>query len=92
MRKLSITTLAFAAAGFAAFAATAPSTQAREYCRQDYASGRLDCGYDTVEQCNASASGRGGTCGRDPFLSSAANAYASAPRALSPKGRKQTKE
>ena len=92
MRKLSIATLALAAAGFAAFAATAPSAEAGEYCREDFASGIRQCSFDTLAQCQANVSGRGGDCVRDPFLTSASNANAYAPRALNPKARKQTRE
>ena len=38
-----------------------------EYCRQDYSSGMRQCGFDTMEQCLAMISGRGGSCLRDPF-------------------------
>jgi Protein of unknown function (DUF3551) len=38
-----------------------------EYCRQDYSSGMRQCGFDTMEQCVAMISGRGGGCMRDPF-------------------------
>ena len=49
-----------------------------EYCRQDYSSGMRQCGFDTMEQCVAMISGRGGSCMRDPFLNetSASFAYA----------------
>jgi Protein of unknown function (DUF3551) len=49
-----------------------------EFCRLDYASGMRQCGFDTMEQCVAMISGRGGSCMRDPFLkeTSAAFAYA----------------
>jgi hypothetical protein len=49
-----------------------------EYCRQEYSSGMRQCGFDTMEQCLAMISGRGGSCMRDPFLKdpSASFAYA----------------
>jgi hypothetical protein len=49
-----------------------------EYCRQDNTSGTRQCGFDTMEQCLAMISGRGGSCMRDPFLKdpSASFAYA----------------
>lgn len=93
MKKFFSITLPAAALCLTALVTTAPSAQAREYCRNDFPSGRLDCSYDNVEQCRASASGRGGDCFRDPALNSAANANAnaSAPRALTLSARKQTK-
>ena len=62
--------------GNAAPAAAGP----HEYCRRDIVNyGALSCSFDTLAQCQATASGRGGDCLRDPSLPSASNAYASAP-------------
>jgi hypothetical protein len=41
----------------------------------------VSCGFDTLAQCQAMSSGRGGDCVRDPFITGAANAYAYAPTA-----------
>ena len=51
-----------------------------EYCRMD-TSGMRSCSFETLEQCQAMASGRGGTCDRDPFLPrvSTTGTYAYAP-------------
>ena len=83
MKKSLGAGLAAAVVSFSAMLGAGASAEAREFCRADYPSGRLDCGYDTVEQCRASASGRGGNCFRDPNLGSVENTYAYSPRALS---------
>jgi hypothetical protein len=62
-----------------AVAAPAPA-QAGEYCRRDITSAMVSCGFDTMEQCHAMSSGRGGDCFRDPFLP-ANDALAYAPKA-----------
>jgi hypothetical protein len=61
--------------------ATPASATPNEYCRQDITSGMRSCSFETMEQCHAMSSGRGGDCYRDPFLPpvSATNAYAYAP-------------
>jgi uncharacterized protein DUF3551 len=65
----------------AAFSNVAPAAAGpHEYCRRDIVNyGALSCSFDTLAQCQATASGRGGDCLRDPSLPSASNAYASAP-------------
>jgi hypothetical protein len=70
----------------AIFATTAPTAaKASEYCRRDITGYTLGCGYDTLAQCQAMSSGRGGDCLRNPALEGtakaegAANAYAYAP-------------
>ena len=50
-----------------------------EYCRQDVTSGMRSCSFETLEQCQAMSSGRGGTCYRDPLLSDT-SAYAYQPK------------
>jgi hypothetical protein len=64
-----------------ALVAIATPASAADYCRQDAISGMRSCGYATIEQCQATSSGIGGTCYRDPFLpqAGASNAYAYAP-------------
>jgi hypothetical protein len=64
----------------------APAAQAGEFCMTD-SSGMRGCGYATLDQCQASASGKNGSCGRDPFFDTA-SATGQAPRnalAYSPK-------
>jgi hypothetical protein len=60
-------------------AATPASAHTYEYCRRDVIGGTLSCGFDTLAQCQAMSSGRGGDCLRDPFLSDIGSAYAYAP-------------
>ena len=60
----------------AALAAAGP----HEHCRRDIVNcGALSCSFDTLAQCQATASGRGGDCPRDPFLGAGTSAYAYAP-------------
>jgi hypothetical protein len=68
--------LALAYVAMATPAAAGPS----EYCRQDVTSGMRSCGFETMEQCQAMSSGRGGTCYRDPLLVDTGNAYAYQPK------------
>jgi hypothetical protein len=66
-----------------AFAAMTPTaTRAGEYCRTDVSSAMRSCSFDTMEQCQAMSSGRGGSCARDPFLPDSSNAYACQPKTL----------
>jgi len=62
-----------------AFVSFATPASAGEYCRKDVTAGIVGCSFDTMEQCQAMSSGRGGDCFRDPFLP-ASNAYAYAPK------------
>ena len=77
MKKLL--TFGAAAIACAAFFGNAEPAAARphEYCRRDIAEyGALSCSFDTLAQCQATASGRGGDCLRDPSLGASAYAYA----------------
>ena len=82
------------AAGLLALALTGITTPAAaakyEYCRTDVTSAMRSCGFETLEQCQAMSSGRGGTCARDPFLpeASASDAYAWQPKGGVRKARK----
>jgi hypothetical protein len=38
------------------------------------------CGYDTLAQCQATNSGKNGTCARDPFYKDTKEALAQAPK------------
>jgi len=82
MKPLLKMSTAPAAALFAlALGAMAPSSaSAGEYCRTDVTSHVQSCSFDTLEQCQAMSSGRGGSCDRDPFLADAKSAYAYQPR------------
>ena len=83
MKQLLKMTAAPATAFFAlAFVAMATPAAAGEYCRQDVTSHMQSCSFDTMEQCQAMSSGRGGDCFRDPFLnnSNSGGAYAYQPK------------
>ena len=70
--------LGFAAIACAAyFGAAEPAAAKNEYCRRstDFT---VSCGFDTLAQCQAMSSGRGGDCYRDPWLGAADDAYAQA--------------
>ena len=56
--------------------ATPAAAGPNEYCRQDVTSGMRSCSFDTMEQCKAMSSGRGGDCYRDPSLVETMSAYA----------------
>ena len=65
---------------FALVVMTTSSAHAAEYCFSDASSSEmLSCDFATIQQCQASASGRAGTCERDPFYGSANSAYAYQP-------------
>jgi hypothetical protein len=78
MIKLSKLNAAPATALFAlALGAMAPSpASAGAYCRTDVTSHMQSCSFDTMEQCQAMSSGRGGSCDRDPFPAAGSSAYA----------------
>jgi hypothetical protein len=73
--------LGIAAAACAAFFGTTTPASAKdyEYCRRDVTAATLQCGFDTMAQCQDMSSGRGGDCLRNPSLGGATNAYAYAP-------------
>jgi hypothetical protein len=81
---------AAALAALAIVTMTAPAAASPgEFCRQDITSGMRSCSFDTLEQCQAMSSGRGGDCYRDPFLGSASSAFAYQPKhPLSQRARK----
>lgn len=64
-----------------ALLSTTPGASAKDYqyCELDF-SGMRDCRFETMEQCVAMISGRGGSCMRDPYLLDGGAAYASAPK------------
>src|SRR5258708_37898163 len=67
---------------------TSTAASAGEYCRWDVTSHMKSCSFDTLEQCQATSSGRGGDCARDPFLASPSTAYAYQPKHPHSKTRK----
>jgi hypothetical protein len=76
MRKL----LSAAIASVAFVGAAGPAAaKDYEYCRRDVTSFMLQCGFETLAQCQDTSFGRGGDCFRNPSLGSAANAYDYAP-------------
>jgi Protein of unknown function (DUF3551) len=91
MKKIvAFSTIAVAILAGSAFLSTAEQAAAKDYefCRQD-SSGTLSCGFDTMEQCVAMISGRGGTCSRNPFLADASASYAYAPKRRGPTHRER---
>ena len=79
MKKLL--TLSAAAISCAVFFGAASPAAAKDYayCRRDVINYMLQCGFDTLAQCQDMSSGRGGDCLANPALGGAANAYAYAP-------------
>jgi hypothetical protein len=76
--SMATSTAALGALTLAAIA-TPASAHTYEYCRRDVIGATLSCSFDTLAQCQAMSSGRGGDCLRDPFLSDIGSAYAYAP-------------
>ena len=78
----SISAVSIAGLASVAFLGVAQPAAAKDYgfCRNDYPAGMRQCAFDTLEQCRASANGRGGDCIRNPSVEEGA-AYAYAPRA-----------
>ena len=81
-KNFALGIFAVAALVGAAFLVTPEPAAAKdyEYCRWDYGSGMRACGFDTVEQCLALISGRGGSCVRNPVMAEPSAAYAYAPK------------
>jgi hypothetical protein len=75
MKSISKTIIASAAAlcTFAVVGAATPAAYAGEFCSTN-TSGMRGCGYTTMEQCQASTAGVGGSCFRDPYYSNAGTA------------------
>jgi Protein of unknown function (DUF3551) len=67
---------------------TPASAAPGEFCRTDSSQMR-SCAFSTLQQCKDSASGRGGTCDRDPFYASPSNALAYAPKHVHAKAAKK---
>jgi hypothetical protein len=81
--KLSVPAAMFVVAASVG-AMTTSGAHAGEYCRTDMTAHMRSCGFDTMEQCQAYASGMGGDCSRDPNLpaNSASNANSANRNAL----------
>jgi Protein of unknown function (DUF3551) len=65
-----------AALGALTTVATPASAHTYEYCRRDIIGYTMSCSFDTLAQCQAMSSGRGGDCMRDPYLSDIRSSYA----------------
>jgi hypothetical protein len=77
---LGMMTVSAAALSTLAFVAMAtPLAQAGEFCATN-TSGMRGCGYSSLEQCRASMSGIGASCGRDPYYDNASTALAYQPK------------
>jgi hypothetical protein len=75
-----LTLSAAALAGAAVFGGATPAAaKDYQYCRRDVTAAMLQCGFETLAQCQDMSSGRGGDCFRNPALGGAADAYAYAP-------------
>ncbi len=77
-KRFALSTISVAALAGTAFLGAAEPAAAKEYefCRHDYSSGMRSCGFDTMEQCVAMISGRGGSCIRNPLLAETSVSYA----------------
>lgn len=66
----ALISIVFAGLAGADYLSVAPTVSAKdyEYCLLNYSSGMRECGFDTIEQCVVVISGRGGSCGRSPYL------------------------
>ena len=62
--------------------ATPAAASPNQYCRRDITEyGALSCGFETMAQCQAMASGRGGDCVPNPSVSNASSsAFAFQPK------------
>ena len=76
--RSTIVSILVRAVAYAAIA-TPASAHTYEYCLRDVESLAQSCDFDTLAQCQATSSGRGGDCYRDPFLRGASGAHAYAP-------------
>jgi hypothetical protein len=90
MKRFSILSITSALSAWTLVAFATPAS-AYEYCRRDVIGYTLSCGFETLAQCQAMSSGRGGDCLRDPSLGDVRNAYAFAPKRGHAKGTPGTK-
>ena len=87
--NISTSVVAIAAAtllGIPLVLVSSTAARAYDYCYQDVTGHMKGCSFDTMEQCEAMRSGRGGDCFRDPFLKDRSNAHAYQPLYLDSKG------
>jgi hypothetical protein len=75
IRLLTLSATAICCAACFGFA-TPTAAKDYEYRRRAITSYMLQCGFDTLSQCQDMSFGRGGDCLRNPSLGSAAGAYA----------------
>ena len=77
-KVFAFSVLAAVAVAAAAFLVPTEPAAARDYefCRFDYSSGMRSCAFESMEQCVAMISGRGGSCVRNPVEESTSYAYA----------------
>jgi hypothetical protein len=69
MKRFSILSITSALSAWALVAFATPAfAHTYEYCRRDVIGYTLSCGFETLAQCQAMSSGRGGDCARDPSL------------------------
>jgi hypothetical protein len=83
--KQLLTTVAASTAVLFTLAITAmPAAQAGSNIEYSFSApvGIMAGGFKTPEQCQASASGIGGTCAIDPFVTAPANTYLYSPRSV----------
>lgn len=80
-KMMTASTAALSALALVAMAA--PAAHAGEFCRTD-SSQMVSCSFSSLEQCQASASGRGGTCARDPYAKDTNSALAYQPKQTRP--------
>jgi hypothetical protein len=87
MKRFSILSITSALSAWALVAFATPAfAHTYEYCRRDVIGYTLSCGFETLAQCQAMSSGRGGDCLRDPSLGDVRSAYAFVPRRGQAKG------
>jgi Protein of unknown function (DUF3551) len=75
--KSTVVSILVRSVAYAAIA-TPASAHTYEYCLRDAESFAQSCDFDTLAQCQATASGRGGDCS-DPFLNDTSGVHAYAP-------------
>jgi hypothetical protein len=78
--KLASAPAAALVAAIAFGAINMPAANAGEFCRTDVTGHMTGCGFDSMAQCQASSSGLGGDCFRDPYLNDSKGAFAYLPK------------
>jgi hypothetical protein len=80
LKAATAPTTALLLATIAFGAMIAPEASAAEFCRRDVTGHMTSCGFDSMEQCQASSAGVGGDCFRDPSLGDSRNSHAEYPK------------